>query len=271
MIVLAGAIILSLNSSNIIGRAGEAKTKVDMATVKEQIGIVKAEALLNDSTGDFSKINKGDLPIEISSKGEVSLTGNVDDKTVETFMDVFVETAPESDFDYSENNGKITITGYKRKADNIKYLKIPSTINGKPVIGIGSSVFYACFSLTNVVIPNSVISIGTEAFYNCSGLTNITIPNSVTSIGIFSFFNCSSLTNIIIPNSMTSIGLYAFSTCTSLTNIIIPNSVNSIASNAFYNCTSLTSIKIKRPNDGTLTGAPWSAPNATVTWNYTGK
>ncbi|MDD2627537.1 MAG: leucine-rich repeat domain-containing protein [Clostridia bacterium] len=317
MIVLAGAIILSLNSSNIIGKASEAKTKVDMATVKEQIGIVKAETLLNDSAGNFSKINKGDLPIEISSNGEVSLTGNVDDKTAETFMDVFVETAPASYFNYSENDGKVTITGYTKKDDTtIKYLNIPSIIDGKPVVSIGSNVFMNCPNLINITIPNTVVSIGEFAFSNCyklknikipdsvifidryafewcsgltninipiymtsisngtffgcGGLTSITIPNSVTSINVEAFGSCYNVTRIIIPDSVVSIGRNAFYFCDSLTSITIPNSVTSIEDTAFSWCSNLTSIKIKRPNDGTLTGAPWSAPNATVKWNYTG-
>ena len=42
--------------------------------------------------------------------------------------------------------------------------------------------------------------------------------------------------------------------------------MTSIGSNAFYGCNALTNINIERVNDGTLTGAPWGAPKATVSW-----
>ena len=74
------------------------------------------------------------------------------------------------------------------------------------VTSIGSSSFYACSSLTSVVIPNSVTSIGYEAFYACDGLTSVEIPNSVTSIGSYSFNDCDGLTSLTIGAGVLSIG-----------------------------------------------------------------
>jgi hypothetical protein len=34
-----------------------------------------------------------------------------------------------------------------------------------------------------------------------------------------------------------------------------------------YGCTGITQITVNRANDGSLTGAPWGATNATVNWN----
>lgn len=180
MIILAVAIILSLNSSGIINKANEAKNKVDMATVKEQLETIKAEAQLNDSTPNFSKINTGDLPIEInSSTGEVTLKGSVDDKTLEAYMDLFVETTPVSDFNYTESGGKTTITKYK---GNAKSVRIPSAINGKPVTEIGEAAFSSCTILTDLAIPKSITVILNDAFEDCTNLTNVIIPDSVTVI-----------------------------------------------------------------------------------------
>ena len=154
-----------------------------------------------------------------------------------------------------------------------------------PVMSIGDSAFYQCFSLTSITIPNSVTSIGNGAFHGCQRLTYITIPNSVRSIEN-AFYCCYSLTSVTIPKSVTSIESRAFERCDTLISIvvengnitydsrdncnaiietatntlivgckntIIPESVTSIGSEAFYNCFSLTSITI--PNSVTSIGS----------------
>ena len=147
----------------------------------------------------------------------------------------------ESPFQISESADSVTITGYLGSDADVV---IPSTINGKPVVAIGSTAFSNRSNLTSVTIGNSVTSIGNSAFSHCYGLTSIVIPESVTSIDGYAFSGCSALTSIVIPDSVTSIGGYAFSGCSSLTSIAIPDSVASIASGAFSSCSSLTSIVI---------------------------
>ena len=151
-------------------------------------------------------------------------------------------------------------------------------------LGIADYAFSYCYTLTNIVIPNSVTSIGGSAFSDCTGMTSITIPNSVTSIGISAFFR-SGLGSVTIPSSVTSIGVNAFGYCSDLISIvvesgntrydsrdncnaiiekasntliagckntIIPNSVTSIGDYAFSYCYSLTSVTI--PNSVTSIG-----------------
>lgn len=96
-------------------------------------------------------------------------------------------------------------------------------------------------------------------------ITSINIPDTVTIIGNHAFYSCTALTNITISNSVISIGNSAFYGCTGLTSITIPNSVTSIAPSAFNSCTNLTTITINKAA-GSITGAPWGAPNATVVW-----
>src|SRR6266403_63548 len=93
----------------------------------------------------------------------------------------------QAQFNYTTNNGAITITGYTGPGGGVT---IPDTINGYPVTSIGDSAFYYSSTVTSVTIPNSVTSIGDEAFYYCTNLTSVTIPNSVTSIGIYAFAEC---------------------------------------------------------------------------------
>jgi hypothetical protein len=151
---------------------------------------------------------------------------------------VLVVCPSQAQFNYTTNNGTITITGYTGTDANVV---IPSTIDGLPVTSIGTNAFYAG-SLTSVTIPDSVTSIGVSAFDSCINLTNVTRPNNVTNIGDYAFQYCTSLTSVTIPNSLTSIGYATFSGCQSLTNITIPNSVTNIGDGAFSECWSLTKV-----------------------------
>lgn len=86
-------------------------------------------------------------------------------------------------------------------------------------ITIGAGAFWACSSLTNVIIPDSVKTIGADAFYWCTGLTDITIPDSVKTIGYGAFYCCQKLENISISKSVIEIDFSAFEGCNRLTNV----------------------------------------------------
>ena len=132
-----------------------------------------------------------------------------------------------------------------------------------------SGLFFWCYSLTSVVIPDSVTSIGSSAFYNCSGLTSVDIPDSVTSIGNSTFYNCTSLTSVTIGSGVTSIGQQAFQNCTSLTSVVIPDRVTSICEETFVDCSSLISVVI--PSGVTSIGDnTFQNCSKLATINYTG-
>src|SRR5258708_15303861 len=67
----------------------------------------------------------------------------------------------QAQFNYTTNNGTITITGYTGPGGAVV---IPETINGLPVTRIGDYAFYLKTSLTNLTIRNSVTSVGYGAF-----------------------------------------------------------------------------------------------------------
>ena len=112
------------------------------------------------------------------------------------------------------------------------------------VTSIGKCAFFACYSLTSVLISDSVTSIGREAFRNCTSLTSVKIGDSVTSIGGFAFDFCNILTSIVIPDSVTDIGECAFSCCHSLTSATIGDSVTNIGEWSFSGCKSLKSVQM---------------------------
>jgi hypothetical protein len=157
--------------------------------------------------------------------------------------------AQQAQFNYTTNNGTITITKYIGSGGAVT---IPNTIDGLPVSSIGSYAFAWCYSLSSITIPTSVTSIGDWAFRDCTSLAGITIPSSVTNIGADAF-NGSDLTHVTIAYGVSSIGSYAFNSCDNLTSVAIPTSVTSIERGAFQGCTSLASITI--PTSVTNIGA----------------
>ena len=154
-------------------------------------------------------------------------------------------------FNYTDTGDSITLTGVIVNLTGD--LIIPSSLEGKPVTSIGSSVFSGCSDLTRVTIPSGVSSIGDNAFSGCSGLTDAAIPSTVTHIGANAFFGCSGLTSINIPSGVTSIGAGAFSGCSGLMSVGIPTGITSINDSLFAGCSSLTDVTI--PSTVTNLGA----------------
>ena len=174
------------------------------------------------------------------------------------------------------------------------YCKNLTSITGLDnVTTLGSSCFYNCSALTSIDLPN-VTSLGSSCFSYCKNLTSITGLDNVTTLGSSCFSGCSSLTSIDLPNA-TSLGSYCFEYCSALTSIDLPN-VTSLGNSCFYGCIALTSVTfgyIEKPisdtsnfstsalntyittlsiyvtspsSPPTLTGSPWGATNATITY-----
>ena len=106
------------------------------------------------------------------------------------------------------------------------------------------------------------------AFDKCTSLAHVSFSESLTSIGESAFNSCSNLALTSLPAGVTSIGSYAFSGCTRLTSITFKGTPTIIESSAFDGCTNLTDIKVPWA-EGAVSGAPWGATNATITYNYT--
>ena len=167
------------------------------------------------------------------------------------------------------NNGKINNLVCTSEKNSITgEIEIPSTIDGKTVVSIGTDAFKGFTLITGIKIPSSVKSIlGTGAFKNCTSLKNVDL-GSIEMVNYDTFANCTSLESITIPKTLNSGLPYGkmFSGCdnlteiileegleiidsgivagTNVTNIEIPSSAKAININAFSNCKELKKITI---------------------------
>jgi hypothetical protein len=144
-------------------------------------------------------------------------------------------------FDYTTNNGGITITRYTGQGGAVT---VPDTINGLPVIRIGNAAFYLSPSPSLVELGTNVTSIGSSAFFGCHSLTNLTIPGGVTNIDGAAFAYCTSLRSIAIPDSVVSLSEGIFYGCNNLTNAVLGSSIHNVNDWAFYGCSKLAQMEI---------------------------
>ncbi len=108
------------------------------------------------------------------------------------------------DEDVVVTNGVIQSCSYNF---DIKYIVIPSTLDGQTVTGIAkgsesqyyviSGVFYHK-GIKEVELPSTLESVGDYAF-NYNELTQVTLPNSVSYIGVEAFFANGDLGDYIFP------------------------------------------------------------------------
>ncbi len=111
----------------------------------------------------------------------------------------------------SSVSGGVEITGIGKVSPSGNYV-IPSSIDGKTVVGIAGHAFKNEDSIRTIMIPNTVRYIGYQAFYDADGLTSITIPASVTMIDTNAFTECSALSTVYIRSTSISVETYSFST-----------------------------------------------------------
>lgn len=147
--------------------------------------------------------------------------------TEETTVVAELSVNPESDFKWTEEDGKIVITGYSGSSMDVV---IPSTIEGKEVVAID----HHCFSnldITSVVCPSTLKEIREQAFQNCHNLKNIQFNDGLEFIGK-SAFGIAGLEKIILPDSVTFVDEIAFP-CDFATEVKLSSSMTEISSGCF--------------------------------------
>lgn len=152
-----------------------------------------------------------------------------------------VSAAEYDEFTYEVHDGKATITGCPWEYNYI--LDIPPTIDGYPVVAIGSQAFSDYNYAAEVVIPEGVEVIESFAFYQCGNLQEVYLPDSLITIGDKAFCNCKSLEIVHFGENLKTIAYGAFSACRKLDFYLdLPNKLEVIGSGAFYDCDRLETV-----------------------------
>ena len=145
-----------------------------------------------------------------------------------------------------------------------------TSVNFPELTSLGGYGFGDCTKLTSAEFPKAT-TVGNYCFDGCNKLTSIKIP-LVTSIGMYAFSECRALPSIELPK-ITTIGNYCFEYCTSLKSVTFGSAGNpisnttSFSTSAFNTYTSTISIYVTSPSSPpTLTGSPWGATSATITY-----
>ena len=141
--------------------------------------------------------------------------------------------------DKKENCIEVTSSIFKTEQDgdsllinqytgfNDKKIVIPSSINGKPIIGIWNGVFEKCTALEEIYIEEGCKYIGKNVFANCINLKRVHLPKSLLEIGDGAFQDCG-IEEVAIPPNIKVLGTKAFST-RSLKKIVLPEGLKFIS------------------------------------------
>ena len=179
-------------------------------------------------------------------------------------------TYTSGDYTYTLNgDDEATITKYDGSAS---YVAIPSTLDGKQVVGIGDGVFQDKKTITGVNIPEGIKIIGHDAFAH-TNLQELNLPSSLERIGYSVIYGVTGVTNVNIPkglktadvcwnndgpfagskvntvtfeSGMTKIPDNMMTNCKELKTVTIPYTVQEIGQYAFDSCSSLEKIEIPR-------------------------
>ena len=111
-------------------------------------------------------------------------------------------------------------------------------------ITIGGMAYYE----NNKVSANTL---GNYLFYDCYNLISIRMPESATKIGSNAFAR-TGLLEAIIPDNVSSIGNDAFAYCINLKRVVIGSGVKSIQQGAFYSDDELMDVYVKATTPPTL-------------------
>ncbi len=191
------------------------------------------ESLLSDSEDNSSLADDNSAAADTDDSAEDTSSEAAEDSAADTQSaeDSAAEASVPKGLKYkADNDGNITITGFKSKA---KSLTIPAEIDGKPVTAIGEAAFQENTTLEKIVIPEGVESIGDMAFYACENLSDITIPSTVQDFGMMAFIESAWLNNKVADNHYVVVNDVLVSANYVVGTATVPDGVKRIGSGAF--------------------------------------
>lgn len=158
-----------------------------------------------------------------------------------------------------KNNRLAPTEGLFCGCQKIKKFELPDSVLN---LSIPRDMFNGCSGLEEVVISDNCVSIGNSAFYGCTSLKTIRLSNNIKQL-VYRCFGKSAIEKISLPPKLISIDDYIFFDCSSLTLVKFHSVPETFSSYAFQDCSALKDIYVPW-SEGTVSGAPWSASNATI-------
>ena len=147
------------------------------------------------------------------------------------------------------------------------HIKLTKINFKNPVYNIGKYSFCYMSKLEHVSLPEGLKKIDMHAFDYCQNTTFSEFPSSLEYIGYYAFADCYKAAFSVIPANVTYVGNYAFQSCRGITSITFKGTPTTLASYCFSNCSNLRTMNVPW-SYGEVSGIPFGASNATISYNY---
>lgn len=156
-----------------------------------------------------------------SDPAEATQIQSAQDQTEVEIVDKEDEVS-ESDFrTVSLGDGRCEIVGCTSTA---KVIRVPETLFGETVIGIGSNAF-AMLEAQKIILPDTVEYLEEYAFSVCEKLEEVELGKGLKKTGMAVFNICNELRSISFPEGMEEMTGCCFGICEKLGEVYIPDSV----------------------------------------------
>ena len=163
----------------------------------------------------LSKLNKdGAFDVTVKSVGD-NVTYKDSDYSAEKAT-YYCGKISATVLEFSKVDGGYGVTGFKEN-HSASFLKIPSIVDGTPVVSICENAFCSDDAIIELYIPDSVKSLDKNCFSNAKWLESVCFFGGNVEIGEETFGNCDRLKSIVIKDGSVSIGKRAFKNSVNVT------------------------------------------------------
>ncbi len=188
-----------------------------------------------------------------------------------------VAVVPETDFTFTLDTKGATLVEYHGSAVDVR---VPATVEGKPVVKIGDEAFRDQDKLKTLILPDSVTVFGENVLTGCTSLEALSTPldamednahlgylfgadtfennsrdvpatlkflrigGTPEALPAYALYDCNDLVALQLPESLVSIEKFAMAKCDSLEEVALPAGLTSIGEYAFSTCMSLSTLTL---------------------------
>ncbi len=176
----------------------------------------------------------------------------------------------EAEATVATEKGRLTFVLYDDHASLTDYrgddeaLAIPAEVEGLPVTEVADNALNGCWSVHEIVLPDSITTIGSHAL-NCYSLEKLELGSGLTTIGTSSICHSYKLTELTLPEGLTRIGRGSLRSL-GVSTLTLPASLEFLGEGALTHCENLTAYEVAEgcPAVTALDGVLLSADGSTI-------